>query len=93
MTSPQVNYYNFRIILVIWHMMNLKEGLFHRIGILMLFAIEVYAQYSHITGNERFATNSYTSIGLFIYYAFVMAWMAAQIRDTAAKDKSAKAAK
>ncbi len=93
MTAPQVNYYNLRIILVVWHMINLKEGLFHRIGILALFAIEIMAQYSHISGNERFATNSYTSYGLFFYYLFVMAWMLAQIRKTSAKPKPAESGK
>lgn len=80
MTAPQVNYYNLRIILVVWHMFNLKESLFHRIGIIALFAIEVVAQYSHVSGNERFATNSYTSYGLFFYYLYVMAWMLTEIR-------------
>jgi hypothetical protein len=80
-TTPQINYYNLRIILVVWHIANLKESLFHRIGIIALFAIEVVAQLSHISGNERFATNSYTSYGLFFYYLFVMAWMGKQMLD------------
>jgi hypothetical protein len=87
-TTPQINYYNLRIILVVWHIANLKEGLFHRVGIIALFAIEVIAQWSHISGNERFATNSYTSYGLFFYYLFVMIWMGKQILD--AKKNSAR---
>ncbi len=80
-TTPQINYYNLRIIFVVWHIANLREGLFHRVGIIALFFIEVVAQWSHISGNERFATNSYTSYGLFFYYLFVMLWMGKQILD------------
>ena len=81
MTAPQVNYYNFRVLLIVWHAANLQKSLFHRIALIGLFAIEVLAQYSHVSGNERFATNSYTSWGLFLYYAFVMAWMITEIRQ------------
>ncbi len=78
MTTPQVNYYNMRILLIIWHAANLKHGLFHQIGIIALFAIEVYAQWSHVSGVERFAVNAYASYGLLFYFLFVLAWMLLQ---------------
>ena len=83
MTTPQVNYYNLRIIFIIWHTALLKESRFHKIGLIVLFAIEAVAQYSHISGNERFATNSYTSYGLFFYYLLILIWMFKEIRETA----------
>lgn len=81
MTTPQVNYYNLRIIFILWHMANIKKGWFHKIGLAALFAVEVVAQHSQVSGNARFATNSYTSYGLFFYYLFVMAWMVKEILE------------
>ena len=84
-TTPQINYYNLRMILIMWHVFNLPKSRFHQLGVIGLFAIEAVTQWSQISGNVRFATTAYTSIGLFVYYLYVMAWMGLQIRDAAMK--------
>ena len=86
-TTPQINYYNLRMIFIMWHVFNLAKGRFHQLGVIGLFLIEVITQHSHVIGNERFATTAYTSYGLFFYYLYLIGWMVVQIQRVA-KEKT-----
>ncbi len=74
-TNPQINYYNLRILLVIWHAVGLGSQ-FHRIGLTLLLLVEVATQYTKVLGVERYATTATTSIGMAIYLLVLTAWMA-----------------
>ncbi len=78
-TTPQVNYYNLRMILVIWHAALLDRGWFHRLGLALLFLVEAVTQYSHVQGNARFATTAITSWGLALYFGVVLLWTGWQV--------------
>jgi hypothetical protein len=86
-TTPQINYYNLRMIFIIWHVSNLARGRFHQLAVIGLFLIEFVTQNSHVSGNERFATTAYTSYGLFFYYLFVNGWMVLQIHRAVKHNK------
>ena len=73
-TNPQINYYNVRILLVIWHAVGLRSQ-FHRVGLTLLLLVEVATQYTKVIGVERYATTATASIGMAIYLAVLTAWM------------------
>lgn len=66
LTTPQINYYNLRILLIIYHASKINRP-FHAIALIMLFAIEAVTQYVMAIGVERYAVTATTSIGLLIY--------------------------
>jgi hypothetical protein len=76
-TNPQINYYNVRILLFIWHAALIRSP-FHRLGIALLLLVEVTTQYTKTLGVERYATTSTASIGMAIYLSVVVAWMGAR---------------
>jgi hypothetical protein len=78
-TTPQINYYNLRMILVIWHAALLDRGWFHRFGLAALLLVEAATQWSHVQGNARFATTSIASWGLALYFGVVLLWTAWQV--------------
>ena len=76
-TNPQINYYNVRILLVVWHAAALRSQ-FHRIGLVLLLLVEVATQYTKVLGVERYATTATASIGMAIYLLVLTAWMASR---------------
>jgi hypothetical protein len=78
-TTPQINYYNLRMILVIWHAAHLDRSWFHRLGLAGLLLVEVATQWSHVQGNARFATTALTSWGLALYFGVVLLWTGWQV--------------
>jgi hypothetical protein len=78
-TTPQVNYYNLRMILVLWHAAHLDRSWFHRLGLAALLLVEVATQWSHVQGFARFATTAIASWGLAIYFTAVLLWTAWQV--------------
>jgi hypothetical protein len=74
-TNPQINYYNVRILLFVWHAALIRAP-FHRLGIALLLLVEVATQSTKLLGVERYATTSTASIGMAIYLAVLVGWMA-----------------
>ena len=72
LTNPQINYFNLRLLLVCWHLLDLNRAR-NRFGLIALFGIEAMTQYSHVVGNDRYATMAYTSVGLCAYLATIYA--------------------
>ncbi|MEE9386950.1 MAG: hypothetical protein V3V08_26325 [Nannocystaceae bacterium] len=71
LTNPQINYFNLRLLLVCWHATDFSRAR-NRFGMLALFGIEAITQYSHVVGNDRYATTALTSVGLTFYFAALM---------------------
>ncbi len=66
----QINYYNMRIILVIYHLLDINKTR-NKAGLVMLFLIEVLAQWTKVAGFERYTTTSATSVGLLLYFIII----------------------
>jgi hypothetical protein len=84
LTNPQVNYYNLRLVAIVWHAVHLAlprdrgppaDAVFHRIGLGLLFAVEVLAQWCQVNGWDRHAVNMMTSAGLALYLAVLSGWL------------------
>jgi hypothetical protein len=78
MTNAQMNYYNIRMILILFHGANLKSAP-HRIAMILLMLTEVAGHWSQINGQPRYTTTSWTSIGMAIYLSFMIGWMILEI--------------
>jgi hypothetical protein len=76
MTNPQINYYNLRILLVIWHATRLREHPVHGVGLAWLFGLEVVTQGLHVSGAERYLTTTATSYLLGVYLLGLIGLMA-----------------
>lgn len=97
MTNPQINYYNLRLLLVLLHTERWDEYR-HRIGLYMLFAIEVVTQGAQVAGAARYGVTAMTSLGMagylavmlgFLVYDYVVAGRSGDADDTDADAKSA----
>lgn len=66
MTNPQINYYNLRVILVLWSAAQLDKPV-HRWLLAMLFGIDVITQYTKVIDLDRYTTTVSTSFGLLAY--------------------------
>jgi len=88
-TTPQINYWNLRMILVLWHASHLDRGWFHRGGLAALLAVEVVTHWSHVQGNARFATTAISSWGLAVYFAAVLLWTAWQVARSFRREPAA----
>lgn len=84
LTNPQVNYYNLRLLPVVWHAAHIAvpgdpspgvDRLFHRFGLIALFLVEVCAQGAKVTGWTRFGVNGLTSAALGVYLLALTAWL------------------
>jgi len=87
LTNPQVNYYNLRLVAVVWHAAHLAaphdpspagDRWFHRIALVLLFGVDVAAQWTKVQGWDRHATNSVGSIGMAVYLTAVLGWVVAE---------------
>ncbi len=76
LTTPQINYYNLRLLLVLLHteLMARVGGRWHAFPLAWLFLIEVVSQYAMVERMPRYTVTSLTSVGLVVYLA-AMAWM------------------
>lgn len=74
MTTPQINYYNLRLLLVVFHAERF-ESPWHRVGMVLLLATEVATQGVMVAGADRFCVTATTSIGLSVYLAFMLAYL------------------
>jgi hypothetical protein len=73
LTTPQINYYNLRLLPVLWHARNLDRGE-HVLGLCWLFATEVVAHAAQVAGWERHATTSLVSWMMLGWCAGLVAW-------------------
>ncbi len=65
-TVAQANYYNLRLVPVVWHASRLDERL-HRGLLALLFAVEVVAHTAQVSGLDRHATNALSSWGILLW--------------------------
>ena len=68
--NPQINYFNIRILLVIYHLLDIKKAR-NKAGLVILFMIELVAQWTKVAGYERYTTTSVTSLGLCLYFIII----------------------
>jgi hypothetical protein len=66
LTNPQINYYNLRLLPVLWHAERLDER-WHRLSLASLFLVEAIAQLVHVLGAARYAVTCLSSWGLLAY--------------------------
>lgn len=69
-TTPQINYFNVRLLLVLWHLRDPARPR-NLAALALLFAIEIACHAVELLGSIRYATTSVTSIGLVLYCALV----------------------
>lgn len=74
MTTPQINYFNMRQLLVIQHM-TAPNRPFNIFGLSLLFLIEVVTQYTKVVQYPRYTTTSVTSLGLTLYFLIMIFYL------------------
>jgi hypothetical protein len=83
-TNPQINYYNLRILLFLWHgwmvASNAKPAFFHRLALLVLFVGEMATQWAFLTPHpegrglsERYYVTCTASVWLAVYFVVLIA--------------------
>ncbi len=78
-TNPQINYYNLRLILILWHAARLDQRPSHRVLLAILLLTEVATQETKVLNLDRYTTTTTTSIGLAVYLLVLVGWMALEI--------------
>ncbi len=68
--NPQINYFNVRVLLVIYHLLDINKAR-NKAGLVILFIIELAAQWTKVAGYERYTTTSVTSLGLCLYFMII----------------------
>lgn len=71
LTTPQINYYMLRLLMVLFHVENLDKPS-HRIALVLLFLIEVPTNYLLVERYPRYTVTSATSVGLCVYLVFMI---------------------
>jgi hypothetical protein len=75
-SNLQVNYYNFRVLFVIYHFyLWRRDPKFHLTSLGLLFLIEAAVQLAHVGGAARHAVNSLSSVGLLFYFLITACWL------------------
>ena len=74
MTNPQINYYNLRLLLVLWHGAHLRRPE-HQVGLAWLLALEMVVQWTKVVEWDRYTTTTTTSMGLLVYMLGLVVWM------------------
>ncbi len=74
MTNPQINYYNLRLLLILWHGAHLRRPE-HQVGLAWLLALEMVVQWTKVVEWDRYTTTTTTSMGLLIYMLGLVVWM------------------
>lgn len=70
LTTPQINYFNARLLLIVWHLAVFRP-VRSTVGLLLLFATEAYVLQADLH-YERYYSTSSTSIGLTVYFIFII---------------------
>lgn len=73
MTTPQINYYNLRLLLVILHMELARRV--HPFLLSGLFIIEVVTQWRMVERAARYTVTTTTSMGLCAYLSLMVGWL------------------
>ncbi|MEZ4322494.1 MAG: hypothetical protein R3F61_33815 [Myxococcota bacterium] len=83
-TNPQINYYNLRLLLFLWHgwmvASDARPRFFHRVALVLLFVCEFATQWAYLTPNpdhpaalaERYYVTCTTSVWLGLYLAVLV---------------------
>ncbi len=77
-TNAQINYYNMRILLVMWHASDLGKQR-HKYGLALLFLTEVATQAAYVAGWTRYAVTATSSLCLCVYFLFLTGIMVFEI--------------
>ena len=77
-SNAQINYYNLRLALVVTHASDLRP-LRNKVGLVLLFAIELLTQTVYLTGASRYAVTSLASWGMVGYFLVLIGFMAVGI--------------
>jgi hypothetical protein len=83
LTFPQINYYNLRLLLVLAMMSQFAasdRGRAWLVALVMLFLVEVVAQYVMVEGATRYAVTSITSLGLCGLFAWLLGLLLLEVR-------------
>lgn len=84
LTNPQVNYYNLRLVAVIWHAAHLGtradveadgQRRYHSGALAILLGLEAAVQWTKTHDWDRHATNSVASLGMAVYLVVLIAWL------------------
>jgi hypothetical protein len=81
LTTPQINYFNVRLLLVLWHLRHASRP-WHLAALGILFGVEIAPHLAELLGGIRYAATSMTSVGLALY-CVVIAVLAWRQRDDA----------
>jgi hypothetical protein len=79
MQTPQINYYNLRLLLIMTHIQDPNQTR-NKIGLVMLFLIEIITQASHVMGSWRYTTTCFTSIGLTVYFLIILVTLVLELK-------------
>jgi hypothetical protein len=79
LTNPQINYYNLRLLLVLFHVERFRDPV-DRIGLSILFLTEVASQLVYVLGADRYAVTATTSYGLLLYLITMAVCLALELR-------------
>ena len=83
MTNAQINYYNLRMVLVLWHTSQMtKNPIYHGLGMVMLFVTEVLTQKAQWDRDHRYLVTTTTSFCLAVYYSVMIIWMLFEIAQS-----------
>jgi hypothetical protein len=82
LTNPQINYYNLRLLLILFHAER-WDRYPHKLGLYILFATEVATQGAIFLWADRYAVTAFTSIGMSIYLTVMAAYLIAELRGRA----------
>ncbi|MEE9386003.1 MAG: hypothetical protein V3V08_21545 [Nannocystaceae bacterium] len=86
LTTPQINYFNVRLLLIMWHMHDPVRPR-NTFGLVCLFAIEALAAFTQINGAIEYTWTSTTSIGLAFYSVVILATLTADgLKKTVARE-------
>jgi hypothetical protein len=91
MTNPQINYYNLRLLLVVWHGAHIRRPE-HQVGLAWLLALEMVVQWTKVIGWDRYTTTTTTSLGLLVYLVGLIVWMVWRAQSGPVCDESEAAA-
>ncbi|HUH01764.1 MAG TPA: hypothetical protein VML75_07195, partial [Kofleriaceae bacterium] len=72
LTNPQLNYFNVRLLLVLWHLREPRRP-HDLVALGLLFAVEIACHAVSLAGSISYGTTSVTSVGLVLYCALIAA--------------------
>jgi len=83
MTNAQINYWNLRLVLVLWHAWHLRKAPrpWHVAGLVWLFVVEMITQATKVAALDRYTTTTTTSLLMAVYLAGLVVWMVRAVRE------------